>query len=533
MNPRPARNAFAIAIAFLLLLPACVAHAADAAEQSGAALQKLAEQKFGPLSRAEQLMLRGATGRDLVWLGPNNDPKSPENDLTQADKWRPERTVRAEVIRWLASDPEAVRYVHPSGPGFTGARIAGTVDLSYLEVPKPITMLRCYIPGGVDLSNAHLQSIDLRRSVTGPINGDSAQIDGDATMLLGHYGPISLFRARIAGNLDFIGAHVSNPGQDSISAMEATVGGDASFHEGFTTDGVVNFEFAKIGHSLSFNDAHFEGDGDNGLNAERATVAGLLYWVNITHTARTILDLSNASAGGLGDDAASWPAQGNLDVDGFVYGSIVDGPTDADSRLRWLALQTPGYKPQPYQQLARVLATDGNDSGATDVLIAQREAQRRFGNLSRSERWWNMMLEVTIGYGFRPLRAIWWMMAFVLLGAALFGTGYRLRIVTPTEADAYNRFVETGVAPSHYPPFNALVYSLENFLPVVELHQGQYWRPNPRHSARGKIRTGQDDFDPGVIPSTLLRWYLWVHILAGWTLTPLLFVGLSGLIRPD
>ena len=30
----------------------------------------------------------------------------------------------------------------------------------------------------------------------------------------------------------------------------------------------------------------------------------------------------------------------------------------------------------------------------------------------------------------------------------------------------------------------------------------------------------------------LLRWYLWFHVLAGWTLTPLFFAGLSGLVRP-
>jgi len=118
------------------------------------------------------------------------------------------------------------------------------------------------------------------------------------------------------------------------------------------------------------------------------------------------------------------------------------------------------------------------------------------------------------------LRALWWILGFVLLGTALFGAGYRMRIITPTEASAYGKFAETGRAPMHYPSFNAFVYSLENFLPVVDLHQGEYWRPNPG------LR------DSGTVPASLLRWYLWLHILAGWTLTPLLFAGLSGLIRP-
>ncbi|HTR61144.1 MAG TPA: hypothetical protein VMH37_05530 [Candidatus Binataceae bacterium] len=511
--------AFLLALC-VLVFPAGLSRAAETQSDPAGTLQKLAEGKFGQLSRAELLLVRGAAQRNLVWLGPSIDPSSPDNDLAHADTWGPERTVRAALIRWIASDSDAGRFVDPSGPGFAGAKIKGQIDFSYLMLPKPITILHSYVPDGIDFSNARTQAIDLRRSRTGPIDGDSATVDGDLSMLLGSYGSVSLFRARVTGNLDFVGAHVSNPGADAIVATEATIGGDADFHQGFTTNGLIDFRFAKVGHSLSFNDARFTGDGDNGLNAERAVIDGMIYWVNIAHTPHTILDLANARAQGLGDDTASWPASGNLNLDGFVYGSIVDGPTDAAARLRWLALQPSGYKPQPYEQLAKVLTADGNDSGATDVLIAQREAQRLSGNLGRLERLWNLVLQVTIGYGFRPLRALWWIFGFVMFGTLLFSAGYRMKVITPTEADAYDGFSKTGYAPPHYPPFNAFVYSLENFLPVVELHQGEYWRPNPRHMASTAV------------PASLLRWYLWLHILAGWTLTPLLFAGLSGLIRP-
>jgi hypothetical protein len=524
-----ARLAFALA----LWLPfTFVARASSAAEafDPGAELQRLAEARFGPLNRAEQLMVRGAAKRDLVWLGPTTDAGSPLNDPAHGAQWGPDRTVRARIIRWLASDPEAARYVHPSGPGFAGGRVAGGIDFSYLQLSKPITMLGCYIPDGVDFSNARLQAIDLRRSWTGPIDGDSSEIAGEVSMLMGHYGYVSLFRAHIGGSLDFHGAHVSNPDGDSVFATEATIGGDADFHQGFTTDGMVDFRFAKVGHSLSFNDVRFDGKGQNGLNAERAQVAGMIYWVNIRHTPLTILDLSDAHAEGFGDDTESWPAPGNLNLDGFEYGAIVNGPTDAEARLRWLGLQPPGYKPQPYEELAKVLVADGDDSGATQVLIAQRIAQRRFGSLSRVDRLWNLLLEATIGYGYRPLRAVWWMMGFVGFGTVLFATGYRMKVVTPTEAQAYDIFVETGSAPAHYPEFNALAFSVEHFWPFVDLHQGLYWRPNPRVCDEDHV--GHDHLHAQVIPARLMRWYLWVHILAGWTLTPLLLAGLSGLIRP-
>jgi hypothetical protein len=220
-------------------------------------------------------------------------------------------------------------------------------------------------------------------------------------------------------------------------------------------------------------------------------------------------------------------------IDGFSYTEFAGGPADADPRLRWLERQPPGYRPQPYRQLAKVLRDSGREAGATDVLIAKEEVLRREGGLGRLERAWNLMLDVTIGYGYRPLRALWWIAGFVTLGTLLFGVGYRAGIVTPTDEAAYREFVETGNAPTHYPPFHAFVYSLENFLPVVELHQGEYWRPNPLHGVKGRARILGGEFDFGIVPGRLLRGYLWFYILAGWMLTPLLFAGLSGLVRPD
>ena len=124
----------------------------------------------------------------------------------------------------------------------------------------------------------------------------------------------------------------------------------------------------------------------------------------------------------------------------------------------------------------------GRDDGATRVRIAKEIAQRRLGHESLAQRAWSLMLQYTIGFGYQPLRALWWIAGFVGLGAILFGWGYRMRIITPTEEAAYREFVASGEAPPHYPVFHPLVYSLENFLPVVELHQDKYWRPNPRHS---------------------------------------------------
>jgi hypothetical protein len=501
--------------------------------RAAASLAQMAAVRFGALSPAEQKLIALAPRREFGWLGPSGDDQSPFNDVAHADKWGPERTIRAALLAWLTTDPDASRLVHPSGIGFGGARITGELDLSYLTSDKPISIIHSYIGDGIDFSYSHLKSFELRSSRARAIDGDLATIDGDVLLSFCSFGEVTFFRARIGGSLDCAGSRFRGAGEDTVSVIDARIGGDALFHNGFSTDGTVDVRLTKIGGGLDFHGAQFTGNDDNGLNAERAEVGGTLSWNEVTLTPKTILDLENATAGALWDDEASWPALGNLTLNGFVYKTIEGGPENSAARLRWIALQGPGYFPQPYRQAAEVLRGDGHDQAAIDVMIAKEIALRRDTKMGHIDRMWNMVLEYTIGYGYRPLRALWWIGGFVIFGAILFGIGYRIGLITPTEEPAYDQFVKTGEAPPHYPVFNAFVYSLENFLPVVVLYQDQYWRPNARHSVGGTIHGSRAMLATGEIPSRVLRIYLWIHILAGWMITPLLFAGLSGLVRPD
>jgi hypothetical protein len=524
------RRRHIIAILFLMaLMLAPGARCAVAGESKSDLLERMAREKFGNLSHAELLLLRSAPGRELDWAGPRDDPDDPSNDPLHAQSWGPERTIRAPLLVWLSSDSAATALVHPSGAGIKAARIVGPLDLSYLTVAFPLTLIRCSIRDGVDMSNAHLRAIDLRASATGPIIGNMATIDGDVRLTFGTYEQALFYRATIGGTLDFSAARVQSTDSPAISAIDSSIGGDALFHQGFATDGMVDFRLARIGHALSFNHAKFFGTQDNGLNAERTRIDGSFYWVAITLTPRTQLDLADAHAAELWDDQSSWPAPGNLMLNGFQYdGFGGDSPADARSRLAWLRRQPRGFHAQPYAELAKALVAAGESDDAVKVDIAQRVAQRRETGLGWPERAWNALLQYTIGYGFIPLRALWWIMGFVALGTALFAWGYMMRLVSPTEEAAYESFMKNGTVPPHYPRFNAFVYSLENFLPVVDLHQGEYWRPNPPHGAAGHLHP---DLQKRPRAGAFLRWYLWIHILAGWILTPLLAAGLSGLIH--
>ncbi len=525
------------AVAIGLIATARTAAAASAHDRAAAArdpamlaadwLERGARRRFGPLSAAEIKLARSAPERALRWIGPSDDPNDPTNNPAHAASWGPDRTIRAAIIQWLLTDREASALIHPSGLGIAGARIVGRFDLSYQRVHAPLTILDSAIADGVDISFAHLHSLDFGRDRIGPIAAEQAVVAGDVLMEGGVYGPANFFRARIGGCLDFSGAQLN--GAAPLAAVEATIGSDVLFHQGFQTAGMLDFRLVTIHRSLSVHGARFIGTAPNGLNAGRATIAGALYWVEVAHTRTTVLDLNDARAQSVWDDAASWPASGNLNLAGFVYNDFIGGPTAAAARLAWLRRQPRSLwaDPQPYRQLAQALRANGAEEDATRVEIAKETAMTDYGGLSFVHRLWRDALRVTIGYGYRPLRALWWIAGFVATGTLLFGWGFRAGLITPTEADAYEKFCRSGAPPAHYPPFSGFVYSLENFLPIVDLHQGIYWRPNPRLEPTADAPTAAHK----AATAWMLRGYLWMHILAGWTITPLLFAGLTGLLH--
>src|SRR5262249_59730206 len=162
--------------------------------------------------------------------------------------------------------------------------VTGPLVVSYVRAATPITLVRCYIPDGIDLTSSHLEGFEVRASVTGPISADMSELARDLSVRFGTSGPLSLFRSRIGGNLDCTGGTFLSSGQTTVNAVESTIAGDAVFHDGFSTDGMVDVRLARIAQSLSFHGAIFGGTAETGLDAERAVIGGTLYWVGIPHT---------------------------------------------------------------------------------------------------------------------------------------------------------------------------------------------------------------------------------------------------------
>lgn len=242
-------------------------------------------------------------------------------------------------------------------------------------------------------------------------------------------------------------------------------------------------------------------------------------WNNVTLSNSAILKLEGANVLALNDDERSWPKPGNLMVDGFTYSGLAP-PRDAQNRLRWLRLQN-GFSPQPYRQLAKFLSSLGDTAGAVRVLIEEQDA--RYANYGLAGKLWGGFLKFTIGYGHRPLLAIFWMLLVVLVGMVVVRAAKRAGVMRLT-------WPETTPPPTGDPTIRLrpLLYSLDVFVPFVNLHQEHYWWPESQESGdcvilNMKLR----------VHGSLIEYYLWLQIIAGWLLSAIFIAGVTGLIRND
>jgi hypothetical protein len=339
-------------------------------------------------------------------------------------------------------------------------------------------------------------------------------------------GETRMIGANINGDLDCGGARLLNPGKNAFVADRIKIGSDAFFNRGFETDGLIILQSATIEGNLSFGGARFIGEKRCGVNLEIATIKRTLIWRHIQKSTEMFLNLDDAHVGRFFDDQNSWPKEGNLSIFGFKYERISGVPT-AKLRREWLRRGRRGATLQPYEQLASILKASGHEIEAKKVAISREDVRRRFGGLSLWVRFWKYILKITVGYGYAPRRALLWVAGVVLLGWFIFGIGYQQSLFSPVADGIYrdSSYLSSQTLPEGYQTFNPLVYSVDSFLPIIDLHQESKWLPKPNQKCTilGKEIAG----------GKYLRIYLWFHIIIGWALTTLTVAGFTGVIRKD
>ena len=427
-----------------------------------------------------------------------------------------------------------------------GINVRGELFLGYgFHASGEVILQDARIDGYIDCGAGHFRYSKVEPQVWGAglhkaLNLEAAQIRSDVYLWDGFEsdGMIYLADASIGADLFMSGARVVNPGQVALIANNLDVKGNvlmgyrsigensaaaASYQRistGILFAGLVDFTTARVGGNFVVIDAKFRGrpSEPGGLVASGLSVKSAFLWTDVALESGALLNIGKASIGSLIDDERSWPAAGKLTIDGLTYLSL--NPTDVRARLRWIGLES-SFHPQPYRQLAKVLRDSGDDAGAVTVLIAEQDARYRDSYLPR--RLMAGFLKVTIGYGHRPLLALLWSLVVVLIGSGVIVAANRMGLMRET-------WPENAPAKSsdRYERLSPFLYSLDVFVPFVNLHQEPYWWPDA--DARGEVSLFNHRFR---ISGRALRRYLWLQIIAGWVLSAIFVAGVTGLIRND
>jgi hypothetical protein len=307
------------------------------------------------------------------------------------------------------------------------------------------------------------------------------------------HGYITLRGGHVGGPVTFNGAQLTSCMGPALIAEQLTVGQDAYFNRGFNARGQVRLNSARIQGQLSFGGADFSGSGRKALQLSGLVARALILRPHGRPEGR--VDLTHTRVEVLADEAATWPS--SLRLQGFVYDSLFeDPPIDVTTRLLWLRRNEHGYQPQPYEQLAAVYRRSGREHDARRVAIAKRRHRRE--TLTRPGRVWDRVLDWTVGYGYRTWQAGLWLLLLVAIGAAVFSMAHPQQMTEAKPA--------TGAVPA----FQPWTYALDVLVPIVNLHQEEFW-----------------------IPQGAARWWAWFSILSGWILTTIVIAAVTGLFRRE
>lgn len=132
-----------------------------------------------------------------------------------------------------------------------------------------------------------------------------------------------------------------------------------------------------------------------------------------------------------GGEGSLWLATGGLDLEDFRYDSLgtpigIDDAPEVRRRLRLLHDAIGGYRPGPYDQFAAMLRSSGNEEHA-DWVLAKKQ-QYRYDSLAHGRpvvglgvRLWSLLQRWTVGYGYRPVRAVLLLLLLLVAGSVWFG----------------------------------------------------------------------------------------------------------------
>lgn len=242
-------------------------------------LLSLAEAHFHPLREAEKKLLAAAPVGETAWCGPSPKDFDPANDPAKANSWGAERCIRAGLIRWLCIDREARSYVDPRGVQVHGARIEGSLDLSFVRLRFPVSLRCCSLKEETRLRFLRIPTISFSGSWARSINAERAKIKGSVFLSNGFCseGEVQFLGARIGSNFDCGAGRFRNPGGKALRADRIRIRGSLFLRNAFVAEGEVRLLGAEVGGNFECNDGSFSNPGGSAISGDRMSVQGSVF----------------------------------------------------------------------------------------------------------------------------------------------------------------------------------------------------------------------------------------------------------------
>lgn len=516
--------------------------------------------------------------------------------------------IRPSFLRFLALGGDERACVHERGLRLQGAWISGDLDFEACQLAVPIRLEWCNIEGRLTLRDANLPGLFLERTSIQEIDAERLNCRGSVhikdTVI---HGQFFLRGARIGGDFECEGSHFVGEAGGCLHCDRVQISGDVVLGQPYNNNALyahhgVNFSGAQVDGDFRSNGATFGGEvwfigakikgdldlsrislthdlsrispthGRSELVLTRADIGGRIFFRKVTGAAQSIT-LRGASVAAVVDDKDSWKIADELLLDGFRYNRFVDtdiqdgsdawvhhsSPTDSKSRIEWLDRQraqdlTTDFKPQPWEQLIKVLREIGLEDGAKTVAIAKQD---RIHKSKRVSELLHRIYGWLCGYGYWPSLLIVWAFVVALTGAGLFQAAAVLGVMAPTDWRIVADTTDPGCRPERggnwttcqslhrrgYPSFDPVVYSFDLIVPVIATQQTKDWAPATtwRCQHRNLLGFCQLPLQENVISTTSGYWLLglafWLLArfvtLAGWAFGLMFVAIVSGLIKRD
>jgi hypothetical protein len=381
---------------------------------------------------------------------------------------------------------------------------------------------------------------------------------------------VSFAGAKVGGQFDCSGGKFLGKGEQCLVAEGIEVGGSVFLCDGFEAHGSVVFFGCRIKGSLLVAECEF----GQSIKLLHASIEGAFLFdpskvggeidLRDAHVGewddRWAID-RELKLGWMGHRLWEWglhkPLQKRLRKDpqrlqrferlrqyrlsGLTYNSIgeylsavaQENPTAVGL---WLAYADGGrYDPQPYEQMARVLKAHGQEDAYREVIIAKRVERRRWANMNPILSFFDfLLLDVPVRYGYKPWRAvvlgilIWLLSGWLfsqyaaamvptdgeILNTARAAREYAAQHAPPNESESIRQQPLREYVPTEYPEFKPFYYTMDLFLPLIDLHHEHYW-----------------EIDRGRPEAEILLRVQWFVVISGWYLTTLFISSFTGLLR--